>query len=70
MEENSLKSKKLIAYLVANAVLLVLAFTGKLASENIGPVLMAINLGYWGAQGAIDLGKVVQGAIAKRNGTG
>lgn len=59
------KSKKFWAYVVGNVVLLVLVFTGRLATSAVAGVLTALNLGYWGAQGAVDLGSVI---LNRKNG--
>jgi hypothetical protein len=61
--------RKLIAYIIGNVMIIILSFAGKLNVESISSTLLILNAGYFGANAASDLGKVVKDAIAKRNGS-
>jgi uncharacterized membrane protein len=66
----SIVSKKLIALLAVLGVSLILAFTGKLTTDSLSQILLTSVIGYFGAQGAVDLGKTISDMVAKRNGAG
>ena len=67
VEKKSILSgkKKFLAYILGMIVTIILAFTGKLSMDGTQTLLIVITGGYWGIEGAIDLGKAI---MAKRNG--
>jgi len=64
--KSKIQSKKLLAYIIANAMLLVTMFTVKPTGETVIGFLKLINLGYFGVQGGIDLFKAGAVVVEKR----
>jgi len=66
-----LGSRKFIAYIAANVLLMVAGFAKLVSSDDFAGIFKIVTIGYWGTQGGIDaikeLGNILQ---KKRNGNG
>lgn len=67
---SKIQSKKFLAYIISNVILLVMMFTIKPSSEEVMGFLKLINAGYWLTEGGLDAIRATKSIFEKRNGTG